>query len=137
MQKITQFFKSTLIFLFAAFLVFNLGIGTAMATGNFSQSCDSINVDGSNLSAICKTRDQTPKQAELNLDSYIGNLDGQLSWGDHNFSQTCENIALGNDFRTRELLLSAECKKRNGEEIYSYIPLDEHIANIDGILEYE
>nr|5K79_A Chain A, Cyanovirin-N domain protein [Gloeothece citriformis PCC 7424]5K79_B Chain B, Cyanovirin-N domain protein [Gloeothece citriformis PCC 7424] len=108
-------------------------------TGQFSKTCEDITLDGSTLSAFCQKADgYTLNETSINLDEEIGNLDGTLSWGDHNFSLTCDSIGLAQSLFTRTYVLAAECERRDG---YTYIPteieLDEHIANIDGTLTYE
>jgi hypothetical protein len=121
-------------FFCAIFLTFNLLIGNAWATGGFSQTCENISVDGSNLTAICEEADGfTRSKTSIDLNQYIGNIDGTLEWGDERFSQTCEKIGLAGKNRLR-----AECEKADQRSsLGSYLNLDEHIANINGSLEFE
>ncbi len=121
-------------FFCAIFLTFNLLTGNAWATGGFSQTCRNISVNGSRLTATCEKADgYTPSQTSIDLNKYIGNIDGTLEWGDHLFSQTCNEVGLAGKNRLR-----AECEKADQQSsLGSYINLDEHIANIDGTLEFE
>lgn len=139
MKKISLLLRIAFTFLFAVFLSFNLVVDQAKATGQFSQTCYDINISGSTLSATCEKADgYTPKDTSIDLDQYIGNLDGTLSWGDEKFSLTCENIGLAQLLSSRQLVLSAKCEKRDGITYdQSDIELDDHIANIDGTLKYE
>lgn len=138
MKKLNSFLKVTLIFLFTCVISFNLVVDKAMATGNFSQTCANIELNGSSLSADCRKINGSGQETTINLDDYIGNLDGTLSWGDHLFSRTCKDIYLGQLLSNREYVINASCEKRDG---YTYkateINLDNHIANIDGVLKYE
>ncbi|MEB3357256.1 MAG: CVNH domain-containing protein [Synechococcales bacterium] len=95
-------------------------------------TCDDIHVGGSFLSAMCEKADgYTMKETEIDLDDYIGNLDGELSWGDHLFSLTCYDIYTDTD------ILSANCLDREGYIVPTELDLDDHIANIDGNLRFE
>ncbi|MEA5532744.1 CVNH domain-containing protein [Crocosphaera sp. XPORK-15E] len=138
MNKISTLFKVIFAFLFACVISFNLVVDQAMATGEFSQTCENIELDGSFLTADCKRIDGSLEATSINLDYFVGNLNGTLSWGDHNFSQTCKDIGLGQSLRTREYVLNAQCEKADGRTyVATEITLDEDIANIDGLLEYE
>jgi hypothetical protein len=139
MKKIQVLLRATLVFLLAFFVSFNLVVDKAMATGQFSLTCEDITLDGSTLSAMCETRNGDQKETSINLDKYIGNLDGTLSWDDHNFSQTCSDLGLAQLLSSRQLILAANCERAVGGNTYSPsdIELDAHIANIDGTLKYE
>jgi len=66
-------------------------VSTAMA-GNFSHTCRDISIDGGQLSAICRTQDQRERNTAINLDRFIGNIDGRLTWGERNFSHSSRDI---------------------------------------------
>ncbi|WP_332987291.1 CVNH domain-containing protein [Scytonema sp. PRP1] len=109
-------------------------------TDQFSLTCDKdkIEINGSILSTSCKKSNGDSQQTSIDLDKYIGNLDGKLSWSDKNFSKSCKNIAPAQLLSTRQLVLVAECKTAAGDTYYpSEIELDSHIVNIDGTLSYE
>ena len=137
MKKVYLLLKVTCAFLFACVISLNLFVDKAMATGQFSQTCENIELNGSNLSADCRKINGSYQGTSIDLDYEIGNLNGVLSWGDHNFSITCKDMGLGQLF-TRQYVLNAKCEKADG---FTYeqteITLDEHIANIDGNLKYE
>ncbi|MBN3908178.1 MAG: cyanovirin [Nostoc sp. NMS1] len=121
-------------FFCAIFLSFNLVINNAWATGQFSQTCENISVNGSTLTATCEKADgYTPSTTSINLNPYIANLDGTLSWDGEQFAQTCENVGLAGASRLR-----AECERADGQTyLGTYIDLNEHITNIDGTLKFE
>ncbi|MCP2729100.1 CVNH domain-containing protein [Limnofasciculus baicalensis] len=137
MNKVSKIIKIALAFLFAFVLSFNLVVERAMATGEFSQTCEDIYIDDPYLVATCEKADGVTKEnSDINLNEYIGAKDGILSWGGKYFADTCDDIALAQSLATKELLLTAQCKKADGIE-QSDIELDAHIANIDGSLTYE
>jgi hypothetical protein len=140
MKKIWLLLRVAMVFLFAFVVSLNFVVDKAIATGEFSLSCDKdkIEINGSILSTSCTKSNGDSQQTFIDLDKYIGNLDGTLSWGDKNFSKTCKNIAPAQLLSTRQLILVAECKTAAGDTYYpSEIELDSHIVNIDGTLSYE
>lgn len=137
MNKVSKLIKIALAFLFAFVLSFNLVVERAMATGEFSQTCEEIDMYGPYLLATCKKADGVTKEdSHINLNKYIGAKDGILSWGGEYFTDTCDDIALAQSLSTKELVLTAKCEKADGIE-QSDIELEPHIANIDGSLTYE
>ncbi len=121
-------------FLCAIFLSFNLVTANAWATGQFSQTCKDISIDGSTLTATCEKADgYTPSTTSIDLNPYIANLDGTLDWDGDKFALTCDNIGLAGASRLR-----AECERADGQtSLGTYIDLNEHITNIDGTLKFE
>ncbi|KAG0600195.1 hypothetical protein M758_11G014700 [Ceratodon purpureus] len=81
--------------------------------GGFALSCDGISVSAQGgLSCTCKNGQGGFSRASLNLNSYIGNTDGNLVDG-AGFANSCNNIRwyqLG----TANQGVAAECKKRDG-----------------------
>jgi len=129
-----------MVFLFAFVMSLNFVVDKAMATGQFSLSCDKDNIelDGSTLSTKCQKMNGDSQQTSIDLNQYIGNLDGKLSWGDENFSKTCKNTGLAQLLNTKQLILVAECQSADRKSYYpSELELDAHITNYDGTLEYE
>jgi hypothetical protein len=141
MNKIWQFLKVTMVFLFAFVMSLNFVVDQAIATGQFTLSCDkdNIQINGSTLSTKCQKINGDFQETSIDLNRYIGSPDGKLSWGDKDFSKTCKNIGLAQLLRTRQLILVAECQPAVGGDIYSpsEIELDAHITNADGTLNYE
>lgn len=139
MKKVSLILKIAFTFLFAFMISFNILVDKAMATGDFSQSCENMQLDNSTLTADCRKINGSYQATSIYLDNGIGNLDGILSWGDRNFSQTCKDIGLSQSLFTKEFELAAKCQQAIGGDNYTqtYLSLDEHIANIDGTLTYE
>lgn len=141
MKKLWQFLKVTMVFLFAFVMSLNFVVDQAIATGQFSRNCDkdNIEINGSTLSTKCQKINGDFQQTSIDLNQYIGNLDGKLSWGDKGFSKTCKNIGVAQLLSTKQLILVAECQPAVGGDIYSpsEIGLDAHITNADGTLKYE
>ncbi|MBD2602942.1 cyanovirin [Scytonema hofmannii FACHB-248] len=117
---------------FAVVIAFDLFTSNAWALGDFSKTCRDASVSGSTLRASCEKANGGFTPTSIDLNPYIGNIDGSLSWNDKNFIETCRGTALKSGST-----LTAECKKRNQDFVGTSINLDDHIANIDGNLRYE
>ncbi|KAH7162085.1 Cyanovirin-N [Dactylonectria estremocensis] len=100
----------------------------------FSQSSRNIRIEDSLLYADCLKEDnRTWVPAEINLDSVIGNINGSFQWGKQAFSQSARDIHLEENSTLAASLAN---------EVGTYGPdqtvnLDDHIANINGHLEYQ
>lgn len=140
MRTIQLLLKVTLAFVLAFAVSLNFVVDKAMATGQFSLTCDKDNIaiDGSTLSANCQKSNGGREETSLNLDQYIANHNGTLAWGDSDFSKTCKNIGLAQLLGSKQLILVADCKTA-AENAYTptEIELDAHIANVNGTLKYE
>lgn len=123
--------------LLAIALSFGFMTSNAWATGQFSQTCEKIELSGSRLSASCETISGRYTKTSIDLDRYIGNIDGTLEWGDALFSLTCHDLDLAQSLRGGTYVLAGNCETRDQENSATEINLDEHIANIDGELEFE
>jgi len=127
--------KVLLAFPVVGFLAFSLAGGIAKATGGFSQTCTSTKVDSNGrLTSVCKKADgKTGNRTSISLNQHIGNIDGVLKWGDKAFAKTCKSISFSGP-----ATLQATCKNKQGKYAApSSLNLDEHIANINGVLKYE
>lgn len=139
MKKVWLLLRVAMVFLFAFVMSLNFVVDKAMAD-QFSLSCDKDNIqlDGSTLSTKCQKSNGDSQQTSIDLNRYIGNQDGKLSWDDEDFSKTCKNIGLAQLLNTRQLILVAECQSADRKSYYpSEIELDARINNDDGTLEYE
>lgn len=149
MKTLSLLLKITVTFLFAVCLSLNLVTAKAWAVGQFSTTCQEVNVSNDlgqpSLSAICEKKDGSYVKASLELNPYIGNDgSGFLSWGRQNLGLQCYDFAISNDIISRDTVLNAKCfdlsKGKNQTEetdVAADIDLDEHIANIDGQLQYQ
>ena len=108
----------------------------ALAVGQFTLTCDNINICGSILSATCKKIDQTPQSTSLDLDPFIENVDGVLKWQPSRFIVTCGSTQVKEN-SNKTTTMSAYCLTRDQRPVATNINLDDHIANINGVLTYQ
>ncbi|KAM3068926.1 hypothetical protein ACMFMG_004100 [Clarireedia jacksonii] len=99
------------------------------------QSADRLHLLTANLRKI----DGTYSMSQLNLDTCIGNNDGNFEWGGENFSHSmpsgeAEIIFEGDDHQP---VLHAFLKKIDGEINESKLKLSERINNEDGKLVFK
>ncbi|KAG8769295.1 hypothetical protein FRC12_005050, partial [Ceratobasidium sp. 428] len=99
---------------------------------SFSRTSRDIRLEGSNiLSALCNRKDKSSSErSQIDLDQFIGNIDGSFKWGDKSFSHSSSNISLNGS------ILRGSLRKIDGQMRRSSIDLDEHIANVGGVLTY-
>lgn len=131
MKKFMSLLRISFVFLFALALSIGTFSNSAWAAGDFSLTCKKVSVSGSVLSASCAKINGEYQDTSINLDPYIANLDGKLSWKGVNFYQTCKDTGLSGSST-----LTGKCAKINGSYIPASINLDQHIANLDGNLQY-
>jgi len=97
----------------------------------FAQTCEKITISKGVLSAQCTKADgKHTVHSSIALNDYIGNKDGQLTWGGKGFSHHAVDVhvnALG--------VLSAKLKGPGDKLIESKLDLNTHIRNHDGVLE--
>ncbi|NER50480.1 MAG: cyanovirin [Symploca sp. SIO1A3] len=132
MSKKNGFLRATVAFLSAVAMSFGMFTSHALALGDFSQTCYNSNVSSSTLSSSCRRIDGSINDTSINLNPYIENVDGTLVWQPNNFIATCRNTGL-----TSPSIMAAECKTRSQDWNDTSIDLDDHIANINGVLTYE
>ncbi|PQE23888.1 cyanovirin-N family protein [Rutstroemia sp. NJR-2017a BBW] len=94
------------------------------------QSADRLHL----LTANLRKMDGTYSISQLNLDTCIGNNDGNFEWGGENFSHSMplgevELVFEGDDHQP---ILHAFLKKMDGERKEARINLAERIGNEDG-----
>ena len=107
----------------------------ALATGDFTLTCRNITINGASLEAFCKTINGQEVQTGINLNNYIVNINGQLSWarqGDF-IASSRDCVIRGNE---RVSILDCKTFTINGFETNSSLNLDERIVNINGSLIY-
>jgi hypothetical protein len=97
---------------------------------SFSHSSNNISVDSSGyLTASCRRIDGSWNDSSINLNNYIGNIDGHLTWGESNFAQTSQNISVSGG------TLYASCQRMDGSWNDSSLNLDNYVTNNDGNLQ--
>ncbi|WYL93924.1 MAG: CVNH domain-containing protein [Gloeotrichia echinulata IR180] len=125
--------KLSLVVLCTFFVSFSILTDSALALGQFSQTCSNSVIQGSSLTSTCeRAQGGVYKTTSIDLNPVIENVDGMLKWQPSNFIQTCRNTQLSGSS-----ILDAECKTRDQRFVSTRIDLDNHIANIDGTLTYE
>jgi hypothetical protein len=108
----------------------------ALAADGFTQSCRDIDLRrGSVLEAVCRSASGRPSRDRLNLNDYIGVVNGDLRWERNgNFSDRTRNCAL--DRYRGDTILRCDTQRRHGSWTSSSLNLDERITNINGTLQY-
>ncbi len=128
-----QLLKTSIPLLFAVAQLLSVFAGKAVALGGFSETCYDTTITDSILTSTCYKADgRTPNTSSIDLNEFIENVDGTLTWQPDNFFETCRNLEL-----VDESVLIAECKTRSQSWVETSIDIGEHIANIDGVLTYE
>ncbi|KAJ4000579.1 hypothetical protein F5050DRAFT_1708822 [Lentinula boryana] len=95
----------------------------------FSLRDKPLRLVGSILHAECRRAGQKEYvHSELDLNSYIGVIDGQLVWGREGFFLVSQNI------RLEEFTLHAECKTDSETTSHSSLDLSRYLQTYDGIL---
>ena len=125
--------KAAVAFLFAVAMSMSAFASQAWALGDFSQTCYNSSISGSTLSSTCYKADGfTPNYSSINLNSYIENVNGVLKWQPNNYIETCRGMGL-----VSNSYMAGDCKTRSQNWVGTEINLDDHIANINGVLTYE
>ena len=94
----------------------------------FSNSSSNIYLKGTNLCATCLDSKGNKHDSSIDLNNYIGNIEGTLTWGKCNFAASSSNINLSGS------IICADCKDSKGNSHHSAIYLDNYISNIEGTL---
>lgn len=131
-MKLKTLLSSITAICFSLFLAFAFVPAAPAFAGNFSQTCSDATISGSTLSASCRSRNGSYNSTSINLDSQIGNINGTLERGDHDFSQTCRGIELFNGGT-----MKGECKTRDQRWVSTSLNLDGFIDNTDGVLKFD
>ncbi|CAE6450292.1 hypothetical protein ACGC1H_000189 [Rhizoctonia solani] len=108
---------------------------------SFAQSANPPTIqlaDGHYLVAEVQDSEGNWHQSSIDLNEFIGNIDGKLTWGENNFSESTQNIWLDTSYAPSLVLLKGEGMKE-GDEAYAAedsINLNEFISNNEGRLVY-
>ncbi|KAL2131518.1 hypothetical protein VTI74DRAFT_4939 [Chaetomium olivicolor] len=104
---------------------------------SFHASAQDIRVDdGHILRARLSNANGEGVDAEIDLNQFIGNNDGNFEWGGENFSHSAENITFSLEGGDSVPVLRAGLRNVEGEVVYRDINLAERIGNNDGRFEF-
>ncbi|KAF9560338.1 Cyanovirin-N [Agrocybe pediades] len=97
----------------------------------FSDTCEKITIAKGVLSAQCQKADgKHSVHSSISLNDYIGNKDGNLTWGGKGFSHNAVDAHVN-----AQGILSAKLKGPNDKLVESKLNLNAYIRNHDGVLE--
>lgn len=100
---------------------------------SFHQSAEEIEIkDNHILFARLRNEDGDLKDAEINLDEFLGNDDGHFQWGGENFSHTADDVHFAIEGDDEVPVLRAVLLNGEGEPVESNVNLSERINNDDG-----
>ena len=98
----------------------------------FSLTSTDVKLEGSKLKARCKDRSGNYHDSEIELNNYIENIDGVLTWlPNGNFAASCHTVLLVGS------VLKCQSATRTGQFRDASISLDEKISNFNGKLVYK
>ncbi|KAJ5586718.1 Cyanovirin-N [Penicillium hispanicum] len=86
------------------------------------------------LRAILRNEDDEEQESELDLNTIIGNENGEFSWGGENFQASATSIELHGEGDEGIPVLRALLGNLDGEEVPADINLAERIGNDNGNL---
>ncbi len=82
------------------------------------------------LSAECKELSGDYNGSTIDLNDYLGNVNGVFQWGSEAFSATANSLTVSGS------TLSGQLKKLDNSWVNASVNLDEHIKNDNGVLKY-
>ncbi len=98
---------------------------------SFSLSSTNIAINSNGfLSAECKDLSGVYRASAINLNNYLGNINGVFQWGSQAFSATANSLTVSG------ATLSGQLQRANGTWTSASVNLDEHIMNDNGVLKY-
>ena len=100
--------------------------------GGFSTTSRDIFLFDTILEAHCQAEDGSYRPSSVDLNQYIGNIDGCLEWGFAGFADSSQHISLSDSS-----YLLATCQTSQGAYILSAVNLDERLVNVNGQLQIE
>ncbi|KAI5302625.1 hypothetical protein KEM56_000514 [Ascosphaera pollenicola] len=90
--------------------------------------------DGHILKCILFNSDGEEREAELDLNYYLGNVNGVLEWGETNFADSAEDITFDIEGDDNIPVLRCQCGDGSGETFAVDKNLAERIGNDNGTL---
>ncbi|KAK1828814.1 CVNH domain-containing protein [Podospora conica] len=105
---------------------------------SFHASAENIRVDdGHMLRAALRNGNGDLVDAELDLNSVLGNNDGNFEWGAGDFAGSAEEITFSIEGGDGVPILRANLRNCEGELIHRDVNLSERIGNQDGQFVFE
>ena len=101
----------------------------------FQETCYDLHlasVSGSELEGTCRKNDGTYNSSSLDLNLYIGNINGIFTPNSSNFLVTCPSTNSTGNFTLVSL-----CNSENHSLIQSSLNLDPYISNLNGNLVWQ
>ncbi|UDD62189.1 hypothetical protein AFCA_009517 [Aspergillus flavus] len=105
--------------------------------GNFYESAEAVRLDGPVLFARLRNVDGGWEDAEIDLNEFIGNVDGQFVWDEPNFFETAAEVGFNFEGDDNVPILRAQLRDREGQWVPADINLGERLININGHFEFQ
>ncbi|RDI76299.1 hypothetical protein Vi05172_g13718 [Venturia inaequalis] len=100
---------------------------------SFALSAENVRVDdGHILRASLRNGNGEFVDAEIDLDQFVGNENGNFSWGGQSFSGSCQNCSFSVEGGAAVPVLRAELRDQDGNFQPRDINLAERIGNNNG-----
>lgn len=97
-----------------------------IAPAPYTQSARNISLEGHILTAELKRNDDSWRAAQVDLDMFLGNINGKFSWGMKAFSATARSVRIDGS------VLKAELKSSSGSWNNAEYELSQKLLNNDG-----
>ncbi|KAF9475023.1 CNVH-domain-containing protein [Pholiota conissans] len=95
----------------------------------FADTFRKVTIKQGILSAECRKSDgKTWVSSSINLDEFLGNINGNFKLGSKAFSQSAQNITLVDS------ILSAKLKNEAGKYVDAKFDLSGHLSSLDGVI---
>ncbi|CAE6498871.1 unnamed protein product [Rhizoctonia solani] len=92
--------------------------------------------DGRYLVSSLQDSEGNLHESSIDLNEFIGNIDGKFQWGKIAFLESAKNIWLDTAHAPALILLKAELQKEDEDYVEDGINLNEFIQNVEGQFQY-
>ncbi|PYH80261.1 Cyanovirin-N [Aspergillus uvarum CBS 121591] len=96
----------------------------------------SIRLEGPFLHALLRDAHGQEHPAHIDLNHFIGNIDGHFQWGGHNFFETARGVHFDIEGGAHVPVVRGELRDEHGNWHVRDINLAERLFNIDGHFEF-
>ncbi|KAI9925520.1 hypothetical protein ASPWEDRAFT_173194 [Aspergillus wentii DTO 134E9] len=101
----------------------------------FHKSSQNITLkDNHILTGNCRTRKNAWLYSEIDLNKYLGNVNGKFHWGDNSFTKSASQVHLALEGGEGRPMLHAQLNDRHGGVQSASVDLGESIRNEGGEL---